>query len=107
MSAICKSPDSRWPFVFSMAAWYCLIVPFLAPAVAFLIFAASNRLDIPLITTLCCAASSFVLGVFSFFGLQSYGKKGILWKPLIGIVASLILGFFAFVYLDALKYWHG
>jgi LytS/YehU family sensor histidine kinase len=110
MDESCKFPASQpGASFFTVAAWYCLIVPFLAPVLAFCIFVASGfgRFDIALIAALCCAVSSFIVGIVSLFGIQRHGVRRILWKALIGIAASAILGFFAFAYLDMLKTWHG
>jgi hypothetical protein len=94
--------------IFTVAAWGCLVIPFVAPALGFVILVTSGgRLDIPLIAGLCLAASSFILGAISLFGIQRHGARRILWKALVGMIASLVLGFCAFVYLESLKYWHG
>jgi hypothetical protein len=93
--------------MFRFAAWYCLIVPFVAPALGFAILVASGGgLGISLIAALCCAVSSFLLGALSLFGAEK-GVQGILWKALIGIAASVVLGFLASVYLSSLKDWQG
>jgi hypothetical protein len=92
---------------FRFAAWYCLVVPLITPVLAFLVLVASNgRLDISLIAVLCCALSSFLLGVLTLFGAEK-GVRGILWKVMLGIAASVVLGFLACVYLSNLKNWQG
>jgi hypothetical protein len=92
---------------FRFAAWYCLVVPCIAPVLGFVILVASGgRLDITLIATLCCVVSSFLLGSLSLFGAKK-GVQGILWKALIGIAGSVVLGFLACVYLSNLKNWQG
>ena len=89
------------------AAWYSLIVPFIAPVLAYVILVASGgRLDLPLIAALCCAASSFLLGAISIFGAET-PVRGVLWKALIGIVASVVLGLGSCIYLSLLRGWNG
>jgi hypothetical protein len=89
------------------AAWYSLIVPFVAPALAYVILVASDgRLDLPLIAALCCAVSGFLLGAISIFGAET-PVRGVLWKALIGIVASVVLGLGSCIYLSLLRGWNG
>jgi hypothetical protein len=92
---------------FRFAAWYCLVVPLITPMLALVLLVASGgRLDISLIAVLCCAISSFLFGAISLFAAEK-GVQGVFWKALIGIAASVILGFLACVYLSNLKNWQG
>jgi hypothetical protein len=89
----------------TLAAWYSLIVPFLAPLVVLVALFSSEpqRLDKPLIIILSFEVSSFIAGVVCLYGR---GRR-ILWKPVIGIISSLILGVTAALYLYMIETWHG
>jgi hypothetical protein len=111
----CASKLSDWLWAskcsfFSIAAWYCLVAPFAAAG-----FASSATLkysghvsgqsesfpslnDGLQIELLVCL-SSFVLGGASLLGMPKHGTKVILWKALVGIVASCIFGLSSFMTL--------
>lgn len=40
-----------------------------------------------------------ILGIVSLFGIQREGGRSILWKAVVGIVAGLIMGFIAFIFV--------
>ena len=93
---------------FSIAAWYCLIAPFLAAAFAVIVYRVEGPYDrfnpLPFpnqdqvedIAFWICV-SSLVLGIASLFGIRRHGWKVILWKALFGILASGFFGFCALV----------
>lgn len=106
---------SSWAFsqsFFSIAAWYCLVAPFLAAGFALLVLHVEGPYDrfnpLPFpnqdqvedIAFFICL-SSFVLGVVSLFGIRRHGLRIILWKMLPGILASIFFGFLAFVSIVA------
>jgi hypothetical protein len=83
---------------FNLAAWYSLI----APPICFLIgwigvhysqHGISENLVGMIFLTLM---SSFLGGIISLFGIPKCGSKKILWKAIIGIIASLVLGLVCF-----------
>lgn len=98
--------DSGGSF-FTKAAWFSLIVPFSAPVVWFCVLAATSRLDLPAMTSFFILLSSLALGIASLFGVRRHGRKRIVWKAAIGIVASVVLGYFALAFWSMSYDWHG
>ena len=93
---------------FSVAAWYCLVAPFVAAGFGTTIFLKYYQYErwqpqsFPTeyqaisITFFICL-SSFLLGIASLFGISRHGIKVILWKAVIGILASCFVGLLAFI----------
>jgi hypothetical protein len=98
--------DSSGSF-FTKAAWFSLIIPFFVPAVWFCILAATNRMDLPAMVSFFVLLSSLALGVVSLFGVRRHGRKRIVWKAVVGIVASIVFGYFAAVFWSMSYTWHG
>ena len=93
---------------FTKAAWYSLLVPPLTPVVWFFIgLLTDGRLGFAFGAVFWMLVSSFIFGVASLFGIRKHCRKRILWTAVPGIIASLILGFLAFVYWDMMQTWHG
>jgi hypothetical protein len=92
---------------FTTAAWLSLIVPFLVPVLWFCILATTSRLDLPAIISFFVLLSSLAFGVASLFGIPRHGRKRIVWKAAIGIIASVALGYFALVFWSMSYNWHG
>jgi hypothetical protein len=80
---------------FRAAAWYSFVVPFVASVSWFLFVAAHQVSNVSGKVWFLAVLSSFALGIASLFGIPSHGCKGILWKAVIGIVASMVAGWFA------------
>jgi hypothetical protein len=98
---------SRGSF-FAVAAWYSAVIPFASPVIWFVIAAAvGGRLGVACVSTLCILISSFAAGIVSAFGFSRHGRKGILWLAVIGITASIILGFVSYIYSGLSQNWHG
>lgn len=104
--AITLPENKNWSF-FSMAAWYSLVVPFLALAAMLLIFNLEGRVwFIPPASRQLSGAvygwllltnvSSFLLGVVSLFGIRKHTMASILWRAIPGIIVSCFFGFFCF-----------
>jgi hypothetical protein len=98
--------DSGGSF-FTKAAWFSLIIPFLVPVVWFCILAATSRLDLPAMVSFFILLSSLALGVVSLFGVRRHGGRRIVWKAVVGIVTSIVLGYFAAVFWSMSYSWHG
>jgi hypothetical protein len=98
--------DSGGSF-FTKAAWFSLIVPFLVPVVWFCILAATSRMDLPAMVSFFVLLGSLALGVASLFGVRRHGRKRIVWKAVVGIIASVVLGYFAAVFWSMSYSWHG
>ena len=98
--------DSGGSF-FTKAAWFSLIVPFLVPVVWFCILAATSRIDLPAMISFFVLLSSLALGIASLFGVRRHGRKRIVWKAMIGIIASVVLGYIAAVLWSMSYGWHG
>jgi hypothetical protein len=104
---------AKWPF-FYIAAWYSLIAPFVAGGFAFLtirlggpydrnntvLFSYTSQ-DLAVTTALFICLSSLVLGIISLSGIEKYGLNAILWKALIGILASCFFGWCCLMILYA------
>jgi membrane protein required for beta-lactamase induction len=92
---------------FSIAAWYCLVAPFAVAGFAFTVLHVEGSYDrfnpiasphqdqVEDILFFVCL-SSLVLGIASLFGIRRHGVRVILWKALLGILASCFFGFVAF-----------
>ena len=90
---------------FSFAAWYSFAVPISAVLMTLTLVVISERTSILpteardfISRNLSAFAfwvylSSFVLGIFSLFGIGRHGPAFILWKAVPGIFASGLLGF--------------
>ena len=98
--------DSGGSF-FTKAAWFSLIVPFLVPVVWFCILAATSRMDLPAMISFFILLSCLALGVASLFGVRRHGWKRIVWKAAVGIIASVVGGYFALVFWSMSYTWHG
>jgi hypothetical protein len=93
--------------LFTKAAWFSFIVPFLVPVLWFCILAATSRMDLPAMLSFFVLLSSLACGIVSLFGVRRHGRKRILWKAVLGIVASLVLGYLALAYWSLAHNWHG
>jgi hypothetical protein len=93
---------------FNLAAWYCLIAPFITAGLALIILNTEGPYDrfhpLPFPNqdqvvdlTLWACLSSVVFGLAGLFGIRRHGLGVILWKVLPGIIASCLFGFAAFV----------
>jgi hypothetical protein len=77
---------------FLFAAWYSLIAPFAAVGIAFLPSAYLRpgfdaQLSLMQIAA-CILISSALASVVSLFGIRRHGARVIIWKALIGFLAS-------------------
>ena len=91
--------------VFSIAAWYGLLTPFVAAGIALLFFRLEgpydyhdplpfpNQRDVVDIA-FNVLLSSFMAAIVGLFGLRRHGVKTILWKSAVGMLASCFFGFF-------------
>jgi FtsH-binding integral membrane protein len=84
---------------FHHAATYCLLAPFVALG-ANIVIAATRTADphptrievlVPAIILTLIILSGFVFGVISLFGIRRYGKAGILWKAVMGLLIVIIM----------------
>lgn len=93
--------------IFSIAAWYCLVVSLTVVAVTFSIAAASGHMNILpppsrnfsghlYGSAFWIEVSSFLLGILSLFGIGRHGAAFILWKAVPGLIASGLSGFVFF-----------
>lgn len=98
--------DSGGSF-FTKAAWISLIIPFLVPVIWFCILAATSRMDLPAMVSFFMLLGSLALGVASLFGVRRHGRKRIVWKAVIGIIASLVMGYFAVAFWSMSYNLHG
>ena len=80
---------------FSAAAWYSLLVPFAASISWFAFVSAHELSNVSGMIWFLAVLTSFALGVASLFGIPTHGCKRILWKAVIGILASIVAGWFA------------
>ena len=93
---------------FVVAAWYSFIMPLFSPFIWFAIVVGTDGyLGVAFTWALCILITSFISGVVSVFGFSRHGRKRLLWLSVLGTVASAVLGFMSYVYLDMLKTWHG
>jgi hypothetical protein len=84
---------------FHHAATYCLLAPFVATAANILIAASQSanpqpsRIEVlvPAVILSFIILSGFVLGIVSLFGIKRYGKAGILWKAVAGLLIVTFL----------------
>ena len=100
--------------VAELAARYSLSVPFAAIAVGFVLVKTSDlvfhtpdgivNLDALALAFLLLMASSGIVGIFSLFAISRSTWKPVLWRAVIGIFASGIVGLWALAFL-ALP-WH-
>ncbi len=91
-----------------LAARYSLIVPFAAVAVGFVLVKTSDlvfhtpdgivNLDALALAFLFLMGSSGIVGILSLFGISRSTWKPVLWRAVIGIIASGIVGLSAFVF---------
>jgi positive regulator of sigma E activity len=94
--------------LFVVAAWYSFLIPLLSPVIWFAIVAGTGGyLGVAFMSALCILITSLVSGVVSLFGFSRHGRKRIRWMALIGIVASIILGFMSYGYWELSQNWHG
>ena len=98
--------DSGGSF-FTKAAWFSLIVPFLVPVLWFCILAVTSRMDLPAMVSFFVLLSGLAFGIASLFGVRRHGRKRIVWKAVVGITASVVLGYFALVFWSTSYSWHG
>jgi hypothetical protein len=98
--------DSGGSF-FNKAAWLSLIIPFFVPVIWFCILAITSRIDLPAMVSFFVLLSSLALGVASLFGVRKHGRKRIVWKAVVGIFTSIVLGYFAAAYWSMSYSWHG
>lgn len=108
ISVLCGWVSHR--LFFSIAAWYCLVAPFLSAGFAFWILHVEGPYDrfnpLPFpnqdqvedIAFWVCL-SSLASGIISLFGIRRHGWRVILWKALLGILASGFFGFLAFGFI--------
>ena len=92
---------------FRIAAWISLVAPLATLGVVLIIFSlsghasflppASRQFSGDLHTSaLLVDVGSFVLGLFSLFGISRHGAALILWKAVPGLIISGMLGFYHF-----------
>ena len=92
------TPISKRPF-FSIAAWYGLIAPFAAAAIAGWILTPEPsdirhpRLSFDAVFgfVACILISSVLASITSLFGIRRHGARVIWWKALVGFLASCLL----------------
>jgi hypothetical protein len=98
-------PNSPVKSFFTWAAWYSLVTPFVTAAITFLVLFVESRTgymeyDIVNFVLLCgflLVISSLISGALSFFGVPRHGARVIVWKAIIGMLASCIVGLGIFV----------
>lgn len=76
---------------FNRAAWFSLFTPVVTFGVTVALFRLHvdrDLLDFYLGVTLCLQIISLILGIVSLFGIPQHGARLILWKAVIGILAS-------------------
>src|SRR5271154_3176535 len=91
-----KSDSSKKSF-FNLAAWCSFFIPFITAIFTFdghNINSDSHAADIFLLVAFCLQIFSIVLGIVSLFGISRHGARLILWKAVIGILASCGMGLF-------------
>ena len=97
-----------------LAARYSLIIPFATLAVSFVLVKVGQMVfhEVDAIVNthklIVCVfwmmTSSFLAGVVSLFGISRCGVRPIIWRALIGILASLLVGYVAHVWLHMDKF---
>jgi hypothetical protein len=93
---------------FVVAAWYSLITSLLTLVIWFAIVEGTGGyLGVAFIWALCILITSLISGVLGLFGFLRHGRKRILLVAVIGVIASIVLGFFSYAYWGLLQTWHG
>jgi len=102
---------------FTWAAMYSFVAPLATAAVSFAIFYGVHFLgggplgdgstNFISLSGLIVVATSLILGVVSLFGIERHGARVILWKALLGILLSCVVGFGIFVLALAAAMGHG
>ena len=92
-----------------LAARYSLFVPFATASVCFVLLKVGDLVfhepeafvdrHTLAVWLLLFMASSLVAGLGSLCGMSHSTWKRVVWKAGVGIIASLLLGFYAFIYL--------
>ena len=83
-------------------------MPLLAPVIWLAIVAGTGGyFGVAFVWVLCIFITSVISGVVSLFGFSRHGRKDILWMTVIGIIASVVLGFLSYGYWELSQNWHG
>ena len=83
---------------FGLAAWYSLVIPFVAALSWFAFVSANGVSNTSGMVWFFAELSSFDFGVLSLFGIPAHGYKRILAKAVVGIVASVFFGWCALMF---------
>jgi hypothetical protein len=81
---------------YHQAATYCLLAPFVATGVTIMTNVGSSspttRLEllVSALFQMIIILSGVVFGIISLFGIRRYGKAGILWKAVAGILIVVL-----------------
>ncbi len=87
---------------FNCAAWASVLVPLVTFGVTFVIFRGGWHVNFDiqedyLLGAFCLQIVSLISGIVSLFGIPKLGAEFILWKAVVGILASCGMGFLALV----------
>ena len=94
--------------LFTIAAWYGLLAPIIAPIVWFSIAVATDgRLGVAFMAAFCILVTSFVFGLVGLFGASRSGRRPLFWMAAIGMIESLVLACLSFVFWNMSRTWHG
>jgi hypothetical protein len=93
------SPTRPQKSFYHYAATYCLLAPFTAIAVNIFVHVATidtpptTRIEalVPLIFPILIILSGVIFGIISLFGIRKYGRAGILWQAVAGILIVVFL----------------
>ena len=91
---------------------YSFVAPLATAAAIFLIFygfpnPGYDFANFFLTTGLIVVITSLIFGVISLFGIERHGARAILWKALLGILLSCVVGFGIFVMAVGVAMGHG
>src|SRR5438093_10625632 len=93
--------------LFIVAAWYSLFMPLSAPVICWAVVGGGKGGDwgVAFIWGLCILVTSLISSVVSLIGFSRHGRKDILWMTVIGIIASVVLGFLSYGYWELSQNW--
>lgn len=83
--------------LFTITAWFTFLVPIATTAIAFLIASSDDRIGQILHTVSYVLLGNLLLGLGSLLIVPSDAGKPLKWLTWVGILASIVLGFLAFV----------
>jgi hypothetical protein len=90
--------------IFTLGAWFSLVVPILGAVTVFIAaqppIRGQHGVPLPVFAVMVVAAViGLAAGIASFWGIRSNGALGIVPAAVLGILANLALGLFAGIFL--------